>query len=328
MMPPETFAVGHPRDSATQRWLGLAAMGTACTIWGLGPIWIRTLLDYLPALDICLFRVLLGGLTLLPWLLACDRTRLVTMLRHPATWLGGAAIAAGMLAYASALNFIRPAEVNLMFQISIVTSALLGLWVFHESVPRRRWLAFAVVLAGVTLVILARDESQPVAANWALRLGGMGLGLLGGLGSSVIQMLMRHVAEDGVGLPASVVMHWVAALIFAVTAQFQIAWHQPPDSRFLLNMLLLGVFGSGVGSGLAYFAVRRISLAQMGITGAMQPVVTILAAALMGELLPPLGLLGGAAVVGGVIASARMERHVRNLKDAPLADIPSLTGAS
>jgi len=264
-MPAETSAVSDPRDSSTQRWLGLAAMGTACAIWGLGPFWIRTLLGYLPVLDVCLVRVFLGGLTLSPCLLFSDRGRLVTMLRHPATWLGGAAIAAGMLAYASALNFIRPAEVNLMFQISIVTSALLGLWVFHESVPRRRWLAFAVVLAGVALVIVARDDQQPVTASWVVRLGGMGLGLLGGLGSSVIQMLMRQVADDGVGLPASVVMQWIAAAIFAFIARFELAWHQPPDHRFLVSMLLLGVFGSGVGSGLAYFAVRRISLAQMGI---------------------------------------------------------------
>jgi drug/metabolite transporter (DMT)-like permease len=66
----------------------------------------------------------------------------------------------------------------------------------------------------------------------------------------------------------------------------------------------------------------------MGITGAMQPVVTILAAAVMGEILPPLGMLGALGVVGGVIASASMERHVRNLRDAPLADLPSLTGAA
>lgn len=323
-MPLETSAVSDPRDVSIQRLLGLAAMGTACAIWGLGPFWIRTLLRYLPALDICLFRVILGGLTLAPFLLVCSRARLVTMLRHPSTWLGGATIAWGMLAYASALNYIRPAEVNLMFQISIVTSALLGLWVFGESVPRRRWLAFAVVLTGVCLVILARDEQQPVAANWTMRLIGIALGLCAGLSSSLIQMLMRHVAEDGVGLPASVVMHAIAALAFAATSRFEIPWHQPPDARFLASMLLLGIVGSGIASGLAYYAVRRISLAQMGISGAMQPVVTILVAAACGEVLPPVGLLGAVGVVGGVIASASMERHVRNLRDAPLADLPPL----
>jgi len=326
-MAAETLVVSDPRQSSSQRWLGLAAMGTACAIWGLGPFWIRTLLRYLPALDICLFRVLLGGLTLSPFLFTCRRDRVVTMLRHPSTWLGGATIAWGMLAYASAVRYIRPAEVNLMFQISIVTSALLGLWVFHESVPRRRWLAFAVVLAGVCLVVLARDDQQPVAANWTMRLIGISLGLCAGLSSSLIQMLMRNVAEDGVGLPASVVMHVIAALVFAATSRFQIPWLQPPDHRFLVNMLLLGVFGSGIASGLAYYAVRRISLAQMGISGAMQPVVTILVAAVVfGELLPPIGRLGAMGVVGGVIASASMERHVRNLRDAPLSDLPPLEG--
>lgn len=326
------------RSSTRQRVLGLLAMATACSIWGLGPIWIRILLGYLPPVEIACLRVTLGGLTILPCLLWYDCRRVGFMLRKPATWIGGVFMGSSMLAYAAALQYIRPSEVNLVFQANIVLSALLGLWLYHESVPPRRWLACAVVLSGVTMVILARDEQAPMAANWTLRLAGMGLGLLGGLGAGCVQASMRDVADAGVGLAALVPMHLVAAVAFAATAGFQLHWRQPPDGRFLLYQLLLGIFASGIASILGNYAIRRISLAQAGVTGSMQPVVTIVATTLTGEVLPPLGLAGGALVVGGVTYSALLEQQVRDLRherhlgvvpsaDTPMVEPPELDPA-
>lgn len=316
-----------PRRSREQGWLGLGAMIVACSIWGLGPIWIRNLLTYLPAVDVCMFRVTLGAITLAPSLFLFDRGQLALMLRKRSTWFGGLAIAINMLAYAASLNYIRPAEVNLMFQANILVSALLGLWLYRESIPARRWWAFALVLIGVAMVILAKDAAHPVTGTWVSRLFGFALGLTAGAGASFIQAAIRNVSELGVGLAALVPMHLLAGLLFALATGFELSWKRPPDAGFVTYLLLIGVVASGVGSMLVAFAVRRISLAQAGVTGSMQPVVTILATALMGELLPPLGLVGAVLVVGGVVFSALLERHVRDLREVdrigivPLVDI-------
>ncbi|MCC7494281.1 MAG: DMT family transporter [Fimbriimonadaceae bacterium] len=301
------------RQQPLQRFLGLLAMASACAIWGLGPIWIRGLLTYLPALDICLFRVLLGGLTIAPALCWYDRARLRAMLRQPAVWLGSLAMASSMLAYAAALNFIRPAEVNLLFQANILVAALLGRWLYHESIPRRRWICFVAVLLGVALVILSRDAGAGRATGW-LRLGGMALGILGGVGASCVQASLRNLSDLHLGIAALVPMHVAAAVLFYVSAGGQIVFHRPPDARCYTLMLLLGIFGSGVGSLLVAYAIRRISLAQAGVTGSMQPTVTILVTALYGDLLSPQGLLGAALVISGVVASALLEREVIDLR--------------
>ncbi len=70
----------------------------------------------------------------------------------------------------------------------------------------------------------------------------------------------------------------------------------------------------------------------------MQPVVTIVATTLTGEVLPPLGLAGGALVVGGVTYSALLEQQVRDLRherhlgvvpsaDTPMVEPPELDPA-
>lgn len=300
------------RHDPLQRNLGLISMGLACGIWGLGPLWIRTLLHYLPATDVCLLRMTIGLLPLLPAFVVVDRHALVGMLRQPSTWYGGLAVALNTLSYAAALAYIRPAEVNLVFQLNVLTSALCGWWIFHERVPSRRWAAIAVALVGVTMVILARDAGPVVQRGLTVRLVGLGLGLLAGVGASLVQVSVRGSAEAGHSIAALVPMYLVADLCFATATGFHFEWRQPPDHNFWTIVLILSLVGTGLASIFSNFGIRRISLAQAGVTGSMQPVVTILVTAFAGELLPPVGLVGAVLVIGGVIASALLEQQVRS----------------
>jgi drug/metabolite transporter (DMT)-like permease len=295
----------------------------ACAIWGLGPIWIRLLLFWLSPAAICFWRVLIGGLVLLPclaWCSAADRRRLVAL---GSTWLGGFFLFANMLCYAAATRYLSPAEVNLLFQVCVVSNALLGLWLYHESVPRRRWLALATVLAGAALVIVSGDGGAARAGGG--RWLGVALGLGAGLNSSAIQAAIRDTAHRGLALPAMLMMGLIGAVLFCAAAGGRVQWVHPPEAVFWRSLLLLGLLGSGVANLLVGYALPRISLAQAGITTTTQPVVTILVTTLLlGERLPPLALVGSALVVGGVAWSALLEDQVRHLR--PAVDHPP-TGA-
>lgn len=299
-----------PKRQGGQRLAGLLAMVVACSIWGLGPLWIRTVLGYLPAASVCLLRLALGGLALLPTLLWYRRDAVWRLLRHPAVWLGGAAMAVNMLAYAAALRHIRPAEVNLLFQVSLPASALLGLVLHGERIPARRAVACAVVLVGVAMVILARDSAAP--APQGTRWLGVVLGLMAGLGASLLQAVLRHLADQDVGLPAQFALFLVTGAVLAALTGGRTHWLQAPDPVFWRSMLWLGVLASGIASMLSYYGIRRISLAQVGVSGAMQPVVTVLVTSLLGEVLPLQALVGGAMVVGGVICSALAEQEAES----------------
>lgn len=287
-------------------------MAGACATWGLGPIWIRGLLTYLPPAAICCLRVLIALPILLVAFVGYDRDRLRAMVRRPATWLGGLGLSANMLCYAAATQFISPSEVNLLFQINVVSNAVFGVWIFGESIPTKRYRAFAAVLSGAALVILGRAGAGAAGpVTWQARLLGSTLALGAGIAGSATQVAIRDVSRRGLGLPATVPMHLVAALVFASSLHFRLGWHRVPDAGFWWPMLLLGLISSGLAAVLACYALPRISLAQAGVTATTQPVVTIAVSSLfLGEHPTPLTLAGAALVVGGVVYSARLERHV------------------
>ena len=303
-----------------RRLVGLAAMVSACSIWGLGPIWIRAMLDYLPPVNICLLRVLIGAAVLAPWLGLVPRERLRLVCARPTTWLGGLGLTANMLCYAAALRCLSPAEVNLLFQINVVANALFGRWFYHEPILRRRIPSLVIVLVGVSLVILGRPWTPDAGlADWRTRLLGALLALGAGVSASGNQVAIRDVSRRALGVAALVPMQLLAALLFGLASRFDLTWQRAPDARFVLVAALLGVLGTGLAVLLVNYALPRISMAQAGITGTMQPVVTLVAVSLMGEPPTVVTVCGAALVIGGVIDSARLEGRLARAEAVPAA---------
>jgi DME family drug/metabolite transporter len=260
-------------------------------------------------------RLAIGGLVLLPTLAFFARADLRFVASRPSTWLGGVTIYGNMFCYAAALAHLSPSEVNLLFQVNVVTSAVLGRWMYRETIPSRRWWALLTVLVGAACVILGRaTHGATVEAATAGRALGVILGLGAGVFASGNQAFIRDTARRGLGLPAQVVMYVVACCLFAPSGGLPLAWSHAPDPHFWQVMIVLGVIGSGTASLLVAYALPRISLAQAGVTGTMQPVVTLAVATLLfGEHLTPPAAVGAALVIGGVLASALLEGEVRTL---------------
>ena len=137
--------------SSTHR--GLALGITAYIIWGLFPLYFKTL-QAIPALEIIVHRVLwsaLGGALLL--LLWKHPGWLRQLRAQPRLWWVLAAssllIACNWLIYVWAVNNERMLEASLGYYINPLVNVLLGMLLLGERLRRLQWLAVALAALGV-----------------------------------------------------------------------------------------------------------------------------------------------------------------------------------
>lgn len=163
--------------SSTRR--GLALGITAYIIWGLFPLYFKTL-QAIPALEIIVHRVLwsaLGGALLL--LLWKHPGWLRQLRAQPRLWWVLAAssllIACNWLIYVWAVNNERMLEASLGYYINPLVNVMLGLLILRERLRPLQWLAVAMAALGVALQLITLGEFPWVSIALALSFGSYGL---------------------------------------------------------------------------------------------------------------------------------------------------------
>lgn len=137
--------------SSTRR--GLALGITAYIIWGLFPLYFKTL-QAIPALEIIVHRVLWSALSGALLLLLWKHPGWLRQLRaQPRLWWVLAAssllIACNWLIYVWAVNNERMLEASLGYYINPLVNVLLGMLLLGERLRRLQWLAVALAALGV-----------------------------------------------------------------------------------------------------------------------------------------------------------------------------------
>ena len=195
--------------------------------------------------------------------------------------------------------------------IQFVAPLLVALWarfVYREGVRRRIWIALALALSGLVLIVQL----------WRVhRLDGLGLAASGLACVSYAFYLL--VAERGVkARDAFSLSAWgflFAALFWAATQP----WWSFPDSYFRGDASLLGhlesvrlpiwlllawmvVLGTIVPFVLVVGALRHVSATRVGIVAMLEPVVAILVAWVwLGEALAHVQLIGSTLTLTGIV---------------------------
>ena len=186
--------------------------------------------------------------------------------------------------------------------------ALWARFAFHEAVRRRIWLALALALAGLGLIV-------DVFHGGALS----GAGIAFSLAAAVTYALYILLAEHAVGDrdPVSL-LAWgfgFAAAFWAIIAP----WWSFPAHRVGADVSLLGhleahhlpvwalmtwmiVPGTIIPFFLLVSALRHLSATRVAIIAMVEPVVaTIVAWVWLGESLSPLQLVGAATVLAAIV---------------------------
>jgi drug/metabolite transporter (DMT)-like permease len=205
---------------------------------------------------------------------------------------------------------IHRIAIGIALVIQFVGPILVALWarfVYGEHVRARIWVALALALLGLPLIVEIWKTDRPDAAGLAAA------GLAALTYAAYILLAERGVRRrDPISLSA-----WG---FFFATAFWSVLspWWNFPGGRVGQDVSLLGnlasdhlpvwalmawmiVLGTIIPFALVVAALQRISATRAGITAMLEPVVAVVVAwAWLGESLDPLQLSGGAVTLAGV----------------------------
>lgn len=290
--------------------LGLLYISTAGVLWGTGGL-VATVLhtrDGLGAMTTSAWRMLLAAAAILAFLLIIRRWRtlIATFRAHPVRTV---AVGTGTATY-QGLYFLSV----LMVGVSVSTVIALGLapvltaaWehAVRRTVPSLRdVLVLAAALTGLLVVSVGADHVAPTAGgNTAL---GIGLAILSGATYAATTVLGHHLAVrvDAVALNACATTAGAVVLapflVFAVASGAPVL---PGDGVSWALLMYLGVATMAVAYGLLYLGLRTTPGSAATVATLVEPVsAALLAAAVLGERLTWLTVVGGLLILSAVVA--------------------------
>lgn len=200
-----------------------------------------------------------------------------------------ALMAASSGAFIVALNYTSVANVLFFQAISPILAAALGTFV-GEPVRRRTWIAMAVALAGVGLMV--GGPSHPDAA-------GIALSLFMSISFAAVIVITRHQREVSMA-PATCLSQ---ALVFVFAAPF--ASVSEVDGKDLALLIGLGVGQIGLGLIFLTIGARLIPAAEVALITLLEIVLGPLWVWIaLGERPGTSTLIGGAIVLAAVVIEA------------------------
>jgi drug/metabolite transporter (DMT)-like permease len=205
---------------------------------------------------------------------------------------------------------IHRVAIGIALVIQFVGPILVALWarfVYHEELRARIWVALALALVGLVLIVEVWQTDRPNAA-----------GLAAAVLAAVTYAAYILLAEQGVRrrdpISLSAWGFFFATLFWSLLAP----WWNFPGDRVGADVSLLGnlasdhlpvwalmlwmvVLGTIVPFALVVGALQRISATRAGITAMLEPVLAIVIAWVwLGESLTPVQVSGAAVTLAGV----------------------------
>jgi len=224
------------------------------------------------------------------------RTRTTNQLARRAIWiaiLGGTLFAADLATWATGVTLSGATTPTLLANTAPVWVGIGTLIVFRRSLPISFWLGTLLALLGAGLVLGLEASHERV---------GSALGLVAG----VFYGGYFLVTQRGRDRLDSLSYFWLASassalVLLLLAAGFRLPLTGYPAASYL-NFLAMGVVTQVFGYLAVSYALGRFPASIVAPTLLGQPVITaLLAVPLLGETLAPVQILGGAAVLAGVV---------------------------
>ena len=284
-------------------WFGLLAGLIAASLWGGMYVVSKVLLDVVPPFTLLTARLVLGVLTLLPFVL---RKPGISFNRRQ--W--GQVLGVGLIGYGVSLSFqFIGTKLSTAANGSLVTSAtpafvlLFAAWILGERVTRLRLAALGLATLGVVIVIDPRNAHLSPNLFW----GNLSL-VAAALTWALYSVLVRKVTRGLAVLPVSLVCFLGGMLLTTPVTGIERGLTQPgPITPWvILGILYLGVISTGLAMYLWNLAFARLEAGVASLTFFAQPVVGAgLGALLLGEHLGGLFFAGGLLIAAGLFLAAR-----------------------
>jgi drug/metabolite transporter (DMT)-like permease len=307
---PTLLPEGRP-DDKTRR--GYVMVATAATLFAVnGSVSKVVLGSGLSSLELAQIRNTSAAILCFVFLLAVAPSRLRVGRRELLFLIafGLVGIALVQWLYFVAIEHL-PVGVALLIEFTApLFVALFARFVYHEQIRRRIWVAVAMVLTGLTLVV-------ELWSGVAFSTVGVTAALLGAFALSAYLLMAERERKHRDAASLSFYGFLFAALLWAVINPL---WNFPWDtlgedvslqgnlSEYSAPVWVLVAFvvviGTMVTFSLLVGALRHISATKASIVASLEPVVaTVIAWAWLGETFGATQLIGGAVVIAGILVA-------------------------
>jgi len=325
-----------------ERWIGIALVVISACGYGSGPLFAKPAyaagVDWLTLLA---WRFLFAAVVSWGWLLFwpaqrkalrnLSRRRVLVLILLGIFFVGNSGT------YFAGLQYLSASLSALIVYMYPAIVAVLTIRFGRRLEGRRAWGALALASFGVVLAVGGIDPSQPVEpiglvlmisspiiyAIWIVLAGRLAgersrqrenAGLVPPHESESTEEARDAAPTAAVMLTATAVAWWVWAL----------AVHNPvlpqeiPTDAWV-PLIGVGIVSTAIALQAFYAGARRIGAAQASLVSTVEPIYTIILAALLfGERLTPIQLVGGALVIVGVLIAQSGQFVSRSIPTAPV----------
>jgi drug/metabolite transporter (DMT)-like permease len=253
--------------------------------------------DGLDALTMMALRFSLAALLLLVLLIA--RREALPRGKTLARLIGMGAIGyvGQAFTYLTALKFASPGLVALLLYLYPVFVVILSAVWLREPITRLKLIALALALTGLALTV------GPAGGQ----LSGILLAICAAAIYSVYILVGTQVMQQVSAIQSSLVIFFSAGVMSGLLMLVN-GPHLPRTGTGWVVILLIVILATVIPVGTFLAGLRRIGAANAAMLSTLEPVVTVLLAALLlGDVLNPITLLGGALILAAVLLLVRGE---------------------
>jgi len=290
----------------------LAAFGSSLFLATTG-IFIRylTVNFKLPALVLTFWREFFVAFALIAAFTLFKPT-LFKGIRKNLPYLGayGVVLALFNSAWTLSVAFNGAAVATVILYASVAFTAVFGWLLFNEDLGWVKVSAVVLSLTGCALVANALDPSL-----WALNVVGIFVGLAAALGKAAYSLMGRSASQRGLNPWTTLVAIFTVASAILLAAnlgfgKFLPGGAQTPADLFWLGsslkgwavLIIMAMVPTLMGYGLYNTSLKYLPSSVANLVVTIEPLLTaIFAYFLLGELLTPIQLIGGALVLGSVV---------------------------
>jgi len=290
----------------------LAAFGSSLFLATTG-IFIRYLSVKfkLPALVLTFWREFFVALALAVAFIVF-KPALLCGIRKNLPYLGvyGVVLAIFNSAWTLSVAFNGAAVATVILYASVALTAVFGWLFFKEDLGGIKIIAVVLSLAGCALVANALDPSL-----WTLNTVGIFVGLIAALGKAAYSLMGRSASNRGLNPWTTLVAIFTVASVILLATNLGIGHLLPggaqtPADLFWLGsslkgwavLIIMAMVPTLMGYGLYNTSLKYLPSSVTNLVVTIEPLLTaIFAYFLLGEVLTPIQLIGGALVFGSVV---------------------------
>jgi drug/metabolite transporter (DMT)-like permease len=210
--------------------------------------------------------------------------------------MGSIGYAGQAFSYFTALTLASVGLVSLLLYLYPAIVAILARLVFRHPLTRLQIAAILVALAGSVLTIGKAGDGKPL---------GIFFGLLAAFIYSVYILTGSRFPKDVTPIASTAVISSAAAATYACVVAVK-GFHPPATGAGWLAVFAIALVCTVLAILFFFEGLERVGAVRASVFSTLEPVFTILlAAAVLGEAIAPLRILGGALIVGAVLLLAR-----------------------